>query len=340
MDLRLLLESAQVDLPKIDIFSGIQPTGRLHLGNYLGAVQNWVRLQREKKTFFCIVDYHALTTGPSSEEMEARTLALTADLLSCGIDPERSALFAQSDLPEHLELYWILSCVTRFSELSRMTQFKEKGGGGRSVGLGLLNYPVLQAADILLYGAKEVPVGEDQIQHLEFTREILRRFNARYGPLFEEVEVLVTRAGRVLSLSDPSSKMSKSQPAGCLFLDEGEASLRRKIRRAVTDSGSEGSLSAGVDNLVRILESVDPSGGQAARKAARDGSLRYGDLKESVGRALQSVLEPIREERMRWEGRKGELEEILASGARRARDVARPRLGAIREAVGLPSCPR
>lgn len=326
-------------LPSVTVLSGIQPTGQLHLGNYFGAVRNWVRLQREEECAFCIVDYHALTAGPEAGTLARDTLSLATDLLACGIDPEAAILCVQSDVPEHLEMYWLLACVARFGELARMTQFKDRSAGGETVGLGVLNYPVLQAADILIYGATKVPVGEDQVQHLELAREILRRFNRRFGPVFAEIAPLLTPVPRILSLSDPARKMSKSAPEGAIWLGEAEESLGKKVRRAVTDSG-DGGAGPGVGNLLGLLAEVDPALAKEMRAAREEGALRYGDLKAALAAALASHLAPIREAQGVWQGRPGEVEEILNAGAARARAIAQPRLAAARAAVGLPPHPR
>ncbi|MBC8514738.1 tryptophan--tRNA ligase [bacterium] len=330
-----------MNLPSVDMLSGIQPTGRLHLGNYLGAVREWVKIQENENLFVCLVDYHALTAAPLPDSLRAQTRSLLVDLLACGLDPEESVLFCQSDLPEHIELFWILSCVARFGEMARMTQFKDKGGGTdtESVGLGVLNYPVLQAADILLYGPNKVPVGEDQAQHLELTRELLRRFNKRYTPLFQEVRAHIPQVGKVLSLNQPSRKMSKSDPTGCVFIDEEAESLLKKVKRAVTDSG-QGALSPGVLNLLGILASFNAEEGKKAHKEAEGGQLRYGDLKVAVAGVLEDALSGIREEKRAWLNRPDRVEEILQEGAKAARRIAQPRLAAIRDVVGLKGYPR
>lgn len=329
------------ELGGVQVFSGIQPTGPLHLGNLFGAVENWVRLQDEEDCAFCLVDYHALTAAPPAEDLRAHTAALAVDLLACGVDPEKAVLFVQSDVPEHLELYWLLACVARYGELARMTQFKDKGGGRETVGMGLLNYPVLQAADVLLYGATRVPVGEDQVQHLELAREILRRFNGRYGETFAEIEAILTPVPRILSLNDPTSKMSASKPEGAVWIGEPEASLRKKVRRAVTDAGpDDGGASPGVANLIGLLRACDPAAGEAAADSHREGTLRYGDLKAALADALVARLAPVREGQERWRSRPDEVVGILAAGAARARAIARPRLERVRAAVGLAAAPR
>lgn len=321
------------------IFSGIQPTGVLHLGNYFGAIKQWVELQAENFCIYCIVDYHALTnenTVPAELRKNRRELAL--DLLACGIDPERSILFVQSDVPEHTELCWILGCVTSFGDLARMTQFKEKAKGQEFVNGGLFYYPVLQAADILLYLADHVPVGEDQLQHLELARRIARRFNWRFGELFPEPEPILGKAPRLMSLADPTRKMSKSYgPDHYIGLMEPEEEIWRKIRTAVTDMGlTPGQeMSPGVANLFTLLELVAPAEVvEEFRRLHREGKLLYRDLKETLFRYLIEVLRPIREKRAELEA-KGDVEEILAYGAERARKIAREVLREVRARVGL-----
>lgn len=321
------------------VFSGIQPTGVLHVGNYFGAIKQWVELQDGNFCIYCIVDYHALTneqTTPEELRRDKREMAL--DLLACGIDPEKSILFVQSALPEHAELCWILGCVTSFGDLTRMTQFKEKAKAQEFVNGGLFYYPVLQAADILLYLADHVPVGEDQVQHLELSRRIARRFNWRFGALFPEPEPILSKGARIMSLADPTRKMSKSYgPEHYIGLFEPEEEIRRKIRTAVTDVGlTPGQeMSPGVANLFTLLGLVAP--GEVVeefRQAHKQGRLLYRDLKETLSRYLVDQLRPLRERREELKAR-GVVEEILAAGAERARKIAREVLREVRSRVGL-----
>ena len=221
------------------IFSGIQPSGTIHIGNYLGAIKNWTKLQYEYDSIFCVVDYHAITVEYDPRALPERVMDVAATLLAAGIDPERSTLFVQSMVPEHTELSWLLTCVTPLGMLERMTQYKEKAARqeGESVGAGLLCYPVLMAADILLYKADLVPVGDDQIQHLELTREIARKVNHHFGATFPEPQPYITRAARIKALSDPTAKMSKSIPGGAVAVSEEPDQIRKLVRRAVTDTG-------------------------------------------------------------------------------------------------------
>ncbi|MCD6320903.1 tryptophan--tRNA ligase [Candidatus Bipolaricaulota bacterium] len=321
------------------IFSGIQPTGVLHLGNYFGAIKQWVELQEGNECFYCIVDYHALTNeGSRPDELRRAKESLALDLLACGIDPEKSVLFVQSDVPEHTELCWILGCVTSYGDLTRMTQFKQKAKEQEFVNAGLFYYPVLQAADILLYLADHVPVGEDQLQHLELSRRIARRFNYRFGDFFPEPQPILSKGARIMSLTDPSRKMSKSYgPEHYIGLMENEESIYRKIRSAVTDVGlTPGQeMSPGVANLFTILELVAPAEVvEDFREKHRAGKLLYKDLKETLYRYLMEALAPIRERRRELEAR-GEIGEILAAGAERARKIAREVIREVRARVGL-----
>ncbi|NOX44756.1 MAG: tryptophan--tRNA ligase [Caldiserica bacterium] len=321
------------------IFSGIQPTGVLHLGNYFGAIKQWVELQEGNECIYCIVDYHALTNEEMvPAEMRRAKESLAMDLLACGIDPEKSILFVQSDVPEHTELCWILGCVTSFGDLTRMTQFKQKAKEQEFVNAGLFYYPVLQAADILLYLADHVPVGEDQLQHLELSRRIARRFNHRFGELFPEPQPILSKGARIMSLADPTRKMSKSYgPDHYIGLMEPEESIYRKIRSAVTDMGLQPGqeMSPGVANLFLLLELVAPAElVEDFRARHRAGRLLYKDLKETLYRHLMEFLSPIRERRRELEER-GEIGEILAAGAERARKIAREVIREARERVGL-----
>jgi tryptophanyl-tRNA synthetase len=323
------------------IFSAIQPSGGLTLGNYLGAVRGWVELQESAphdERLFCIADYHAITVRHEPQELRSLTLALALDLLACGLDPGRSALFLQSQVPEHTELMWILASVASYGELGRMTQFKEKAGKRRLASLGLFAYPVLMAADVLVYKAERVPVGEDQLQHLELAREIARRFNQRFGRTFPEPEPILNRAARILSLADPGRKMSKSLGAKhYLGLFEDEASIRAKIRAAVTDTGGPGvGISPGVENLFRILSETAPASAyERLERARKDGSLRYANLKEAVADHLVAALGPLRERRAALTP--AFAREVLEQGAARARDIARATLAEVRDRIGILS---
>jgi tryptophanyl-tRNA synthetase len=323
------------------ILSAIQPSGSLTLGNYLGAVRSWVELQQtapEDERLFCVADYHAITAPYEPAELRARALELVLDLLGCGIDPERSTIFLQSQVSEHTELMWILASLTSYGELGRMTQFKEKAARQASASLGLFAYPVLMAADVLAYKASRVPVGEDQLQHLELAREIARRFNQRFGWTFPEPVPVLNRTPRIMSLADPTQKMSKSLgPKHYVGVFEDERSVRKKIRTAVTDVGGPHSGSSpGVENLFRLLAETAPAATyERLESARRDGSLRYVDLKEAVAESVLAALAPLRERRARVT--QPFARAVLERGAARARAMAGATLEEVRERIGILS---
>ena len=284
------------------VFSGIQPSGNLHLGNYLGAIRHWVQGQGERENFFCVVDLHAVTIEQDPADLRRRTRQLAALLLAAGIDPERSVLFVQSHVRAHAEGSWLLSCVTPLGWLERMTQYKAKAQKQESVLTGLLTYPVLQAADILLYDAHEVPVGEDQKQHIELARDVAQRFNHLFGDTFVVPEPVIPPHGaRIMGLDDPSAKMSKSALARghAVLLTDDDDEIRRTIRRAVTDSGNEICFSddpgkAGVNNLLTIYRAAtDKTEDQVLTDFAA--ARGYGDLKKEVAEAVVECVRPIRE---------------------------------------------
>ena len=325
------------------VFSGAQPTGTLHIGNYFGAIRNWAVLQEDHECVYCIVDYHAITIEVDPNVLRAASRSMALDLIACGIDPEKSILFVQSAVPEHTELAWILGTVTSYGDLTRMTQFKDKSAGRKFVSAGLFTYPVLQAADILLYRATGVPVGKDQVQHLELSRRIARRFNSRYGELFPEPEPIVPKKGaRIMSLADPSIKMSKSAgEAHYIGVMEDESSIRKKIRSAVTDVGLKpgSEMSPGVENLFEILELATAEGGDPTivrelREEFEAGKLLYSRLKDAVFEELIRIIRPIQQRRAEV-AQSGKIEEILEEGAMRARELARPTIAEVRKRVGL-----
>jgi tryptophanyl-tRNA synthetase len=320
------------------VFSGIQPTGDLHLGNLLGAIRNWVDDQRRADSFYCVVDLHALTVPKAPGEVRQATLELAQVLLACGLDPEACTLFVQSHVREHTELAWLLQCVTSFGELSRMTQFKDKSERRDFVSAGLFTYPTLQAADILLYDADEVPVGEDQRQHIELTRDVAERFNSRYGETFVLPRATIPRAGaRVMDLQVPTDKMSKSadSPAGTVYLTEDLASVARKFKRAVTDSEAEVRFDVaakpGVSNLLSILGAVT---GRSPEEVAR-GYTQYGPLKADTAEAVVELLRPIQERVAELRADPGHTAALLSVGAAKAGEVAAGVLARATAAVGL-----
>lgn len=322
------------------VFSGIQPTGEMHLGNYLGALRRWVDLQERHQCFFCVVDLHAMTLPWDPEALRERSLTAAALLIACGIDPSRSALFIQSHVPAHSELSWILQCIARMGELRRMIQFKEKSKGeSESVAVGLFTYPVLQAADVLLYQADGVPVGEDQRQHIELMRDLAIRFNGQFGDTFTLPEAWIPESGaRVMALDDPTSKMSKSasRPASSIGLLDTPEQIMKKCRSAVTDSGRE--VTAAPDkpaltNLLTIFSLL--TGDTIPALEERFSGAGYGDFKTALAEAVIEHLAPIRERYAELVGDRGELESLLSEGARKASEEAARTLTLVREKVGL-----
>ena len=325
------------------VFSGIQPSGDVQLGNYLGAIKGWVQRQAEKENFFCIVDLHALTTPQDPEELRHQTRSLAAMLFAAGLDPNECSIFIQSHVTAHAEACWVLNCVTPVGWLERMTQYKDKAGGQESVSTGLLDYPVLMAGDILLYDAHEVPVGDDQRQHVELARDIAQRFNHQFGETFVVPEAVIPEIGaRVMGLNDPSVKMSKSfshiRGHAVRMLDEPKE-IERSIKRAVTDSGNEIRFSAdperaGVNNLLGIYKVV--TGRTEAETEADFASARgYGDLKAAVAEVVISELEPIRERYYELMDDVAELDRMLSQGAEQARAVSEPKMDLVRSRIGL-----
>lgn len=325
---------------KQTIFSGIQPSGILTLGNYLGAVRNWALLQEEYHCYYCVVDMHAITVRQDPAGLRRHTLDVMALLLAAGIDPNENIVYIQSHVPEHAELAWILNCYTYMGELSRMIQFKEKSQKeGENINAGLFTYPALMAADILLYQANLVPVGADQKQHLELTRDVALRFNNQYGDVFTIPEPYIQKSGaRVMSLTEPDKKMSKSdenENAYISLLDPPDA-ITRKIKRAVTDSDgviAYDESKPGVSNLLSIyaaIEGKDPAG-----CAAEFEGMGYGALKEKVAQAVVSVLEPLQAEFNKIRSDKAYLEKVMAENAGKASRVARRTLARVQKKVGF-----
>lgn len=324
----------------ISVLSGIQPSGDLHVGNYLGALRNWVAHQHDNDAFYCIVDLHALTLEIGPDELRSRTFDTALNLLAVGLDPGACTLFVQSQVPEHPRLAWLLECTTSMGELRRMTHFKDKGGGQESVRVGLFTYPVLQAADILLYDAGRVPVGEDQRQHLELTRELAIRFNHRYGDTFVVPEAAIPGTGaRVMDLQHPERKMSKSadSPLGTIRLLDSDEEITRKVRKAVTDTDGEmrydREAKPGLANLLDLLAAAT---GRTAVEVAADYA-RYGDLKNDVAAALSEMLRPVRERRSELEQDLPFVSDVLARGAAHAHEVAAATYARAAEAIGLLS---
>jgi tryptophanyl-tRNA synthetase len=330
------------------VFSGIQPTAdSFHLGNYLGAVRQWVAMQETHDAFYCVVDLHAITVPQDPAGLRQRTRVAAAQLFAAGLDPARCTVFVQSHVPQHTELAWVLGCLTGFGELSRMTQFKDKAakGGAAQASTGLFSYPVLQAADILLYQTEQVPVGEDQRQHLELSRDLANRFNHRFGPTFTvPAAFILGEVAKITDLQDPAAKMSKSSssPQGIIdVLDEPDV-IRRKIARAVTDPGAEvradEEAKPGVTNLLRIYSALTgQSIGALERRYAGTG---YGGFKKDLAEVVVGVFAPIRERTEKLLADEAGLDQLLAQGAARARPVARETMTRVFDRVGfLPGTP-
>ena len=318
------------------VLSGIQPTGEVHLGNYIGAISRWAR-EQEPEHFFCIVDLHAITFPQDPVELRTKSLDLATWLLAAGISPE--LLFVQSQVREHTELAWVLTCIASMGELQRMTQFKEKSQGRESIGAGVFTYPVLQAADILIYQAEEVPVGADQQQHIELTRDLAQRFNSRYGDTFTLPKgTFPTSGARIMDLQQVDKKMSKSSesPGGTIVLSDDESTTRKKILRAVTDSGSEirpGDDKPGVTNLLDLMSAV--TGATTESLTEHFSGKGYGDFKKEIAEAVNGYLRPVRDRHAELRQDPGAVEEALRKGSERAREVAAATMATVRERVGF-----
>ena len=323
------------------IFSGIQPTGRKHLGNHIGAVRQYVEGQeRGEPAIYCIVDLHAISVSYDPAELRERLYDTTAILLAAGLDPERCVLFRQSDVGEHTELTWLLSAVTSHGDLNRMHQFKEKSAKQRElISAALFYYPVLMAADVLAYRATEVPVGDDQRQHVELMREIARRFNERFGESLVVPEVRIPEVGaRIMDLQDPTTKMSTTSgsEAGRVYVLDEPAAIRKKLGSAVTDSGREVVRGEGKEGIANLIEILCVARGSTPEEveAEFEGS-GYGDFKKAVGEAVVELLAPVRERYAELRPDEARLEETLAAGADRARAIAAPTLADVRDRMGI-----
>jgi tryptophanyl-tRNA synthetase len=321
------------------IFSGAQPTGNVHLGNYLGALRNWVALQRDYESFFCIVNLHGITLPQDPKVLAVKTRELARIYLAVGIDPNVSTIFVQSDVPAHTELTWLLNCVARMSELERMTQFKDKARKQEeNVGVGVFAYPLLMAADILLYQTDLVPVGEDQKQHLELTRDLAIRFNRDYGQTFTVPDPFIPKVGaRIMSLADPTKKMSKSDEdseAGCIMLLDSDDAVRRKFKRAVTDSGTEIRFNASrpaINNLLTIYHLLTDN--PAAEIEDHFSGSGYAKLKDELADVTIEFLRPFQERVLGTDDDK--LNQILEQGAERAEAIANMTLARAKAHMGL-----
>jgi tryptophanyl-tRNA synthetase len=335
--------SANAPASRPRVLSGIQPTAdSFHLGNYLGAVRNWVAMQETHDTFYCVVDLHAITMGHDPALLRQRTRVAAAQLLAAGLDPERCTLFVQSHVPEHAQLGWVMGCITGFGEASRMTQFKDKSAkqGVDRASVGLFTYPILQAADILLYQADAVPVGEDQRQHLELTRDLAQRFNRQFGKTFTVPEAFIVRdTAKITDLQEPTAKMSKSAstPAGIIELLDDPARSAKKIRSAVTDTGREiifdQAEKPGISNLLTIYSALSGRGvGELVDAYAGKG---YGDLKKDLAEVVLEFVRPIQERTRAFLDDPTQLDKLLAVGAEKARAVSAVTLQTAYDRVGF-----
>lgn len=323
------------------VLSGIQPThDSFHIGNHLGALKNWVAMQDTHDCVYFIADLHAITVEHDPKQLKERTLLSYAQLLALGIDPKKSTLLVQSQVPEHAQLMWVMSCITGLGEANRMTQFKDKSakGGAASASVGLLTYPILQAADILLYQANQVPVGEDQRQHLELTRDLAIRFNSRFGDVFTVPEAFIVKeTAKIMDLQEPTSKMSKSSPNGCINLLDPIKTTEKKFKSAVTDSETEIRFDLtkkpGVSNLLLINSAY--SGKSVSELVNEFAGRMYGDLKKETAEAVISFIEPFQVKVNELLNDRGQLEKLMHTGAKQAQEIARKTLANVYEKVGF-----
>lgn len=323
------------------LVSGIQPTGKLHLGNYLGALKNFVELQNSERysCYFFIADLHSLTEPYNPKEKQKQVMNVALDFLAAGIDPRKSVIFVQSKIPAHSELAWILNTITSFGELRRMTQFKEKAGSEDAItaNVGLFDYPVLMAADILLYDAAFVPVGDDQLQHLELARTLARKFNSTFGKTLVEPKPLMTEVPRLMSLDDPSKKMSKSRPGGCLFIDDSPAVIKDKIKRAVTDSHTtiayDPKNRPGISNLVLIYSAM--SGLAIDKVIAQSAGKSYSEFKDELAKITTQALAPFQARKKKLAKDAKKVLSALATGEKMAGKAAKEKLAVIQKKIGL-----
>jgi tryptophanyl-tRNA synthetase len=329
-------------MAKPSVLSGIQPTAdSFHIGNYFGALRQWVKMQETHECFYSVVDLHAITSEFDPKILKKRTLTSFAQLLAVGIDTKKSTVFVQSQVPQHAQLAWVLSCFTGFGEAGRMTQFKDKAqkGGQERSSVGLFTYPILQAADILLYQAQSVPIGEDQRQHLELTRDLAVRFNNQFGQTFVVPEAFIVKeSAKILDLQDPSSKMSKSSPQGCIFIMDEPDVVMKKFKTAITDSGKEikydPTNKPGVSNLLSIIKAVTNE--EMSAIEAQFASKGYGDLKTFTGEVVvENIVKPFREKTLALLADEKQLNSLMSEGAQKAEKVAAATLKSVYEKVGF-----
>jgi len=320
------------------IVSGIQPSGKLHLGNYLGAIANWIKLQDEYSCYFFVADMHSVTENYEPKEKKQQILDLVTDLVALGLNPERNTIFLQSQIPEHVELAWYFNTVTPVAFLERMTQFKDKAARQKqNINAGLFNYPVLQAADILIYKPFGVPVGEDQLQHVELTNDIAKKFNNRFGETFTPVKPLLTKTPRVMSILEPSKKMSKSLgDSHVVNLNDEPEIIEKKLARAVTDTGKTKAMSAGTKNLFALLEIFgEPQQYKFYLEQHQAGTIRYSDLKANLAKVIAHYFADYRRKRRELEKQPERILEIISSGREKARAIASLTLSEVKQKMGL-----
>ena len=322
------------------IVSGIQPTGKLHIGNYLGALKHWVDLQNENpgRCLFFIADYHCMTNEETFKNYRDGSFEVAVELLAAGLDPKKAIVFNQHDVPEVTELCWMFNTVTPISFLERMTQFKDKAMRAKTINMGLMDYPVLQAADILIYGGTQVPVGEDQIQHVELTRDIARFWNNRFGETFIEPKPILTKTPRVMALSDPDKKMSKSIPGSTIDLADSPEEIYEKVKKAITDIGPKPAtgMSPGVANLFELLAEFGPENDvKKFRKQYSDGTIKYVELKDHLANHIASYFADFRKRREALLKKPAQVEKIFAAGGKRARKVAQETMKKVRKQIGF-----
>lgn len=321
------------------IVSGLKPSGELHIGNYLGMLKNSVEIQNsgEYNCFYFIADYHALTQNYKPKEKREEIYKMAVDALAAGLDPKKSTIFIQSHVPEHANLAWIFNTITSVGRLQGMIEYKEKLSEGQSPNVGLLDYPVLQAADILLYKGEAVPIGEDQSQHLELTRDVAKIFNQRFGRTFKEPKAILTNFPRVMSLNNPSKKMSKSLPSGCLYLSDSPKTIKDKVKKSVTDSfkeiGYDPKNRPAVSNLIMIYSEF--SGLAIAEVLKKFKGAGYGDFKNELAEEIIKTLKPFQERRAELMKNKNKVIKILAEGERKAQEVAEKTMKEVKKKVGL-----
>jgi tryptophanyl-tRNA synthetase len=320
------------------IFSAVQPSGELHIGNYFGALKNFTELQNKYECFFFVADYHSISGNYDPKEKSKQVLDLAKDFLAIGLNPDKCVIAVQSQIPEHTELAWIFNTITPLSELQRMTQFKDKSQvQEKNINMGLLDYPVLQAADILIYKAYAVPVGQDQVQHIELTRKIARFFNNKFGETFPEPKDLITETPRIMSLIDPSKKMSKSHGLkSYIGINDPPEVIKQKLKKAVTDIGTTGKITPATENLFLLLEILDkPERYKEFANQHKKGIIKYGQLKEVLADDIIDYFAPFRAKREEFETKSEYVKEILADGAERARKIAKETMREVKEKIGL-----